>query len=151
MSCRTELSLHKAKLRIVLRLINIPTVWELVLLVNEELVWILMVMLLILNLDTDWMMLLFNFLLIHAILRILSDLWRRLVVLRFLLIIQLIKNFYSNISWVRTRRHCLRSFLIDRVFCLVSGEELLLRNSWVNIVWYRTHIIIWSHRIRSSN
>jgi hypothetical protein len=91
-------------------------------------------MLLILNLDSDWMMLLFNFLLIHAILRILSDLWRRLVVGQFLLIIQWIKNFYSNISWVRTRRHSLRSFLIDRVFCLVSGEELLLRNSWINIV-----------------
>jgi hypothetical protein len=78
MSGGTELSFCKAKLRIALRLlVDISTVLELILLIDEELIRILMIMLLVLNLDPYRMMLLFKLLLIHAILRKLCVFCRR--------------------------------------------------------------------------
>jgi hypothetical protein len=149
MSSRTELSFCKAKLRVCLRLVDISTVLELILLINEELIWIFMIMLLILYLNPDRMMLLFEFLLIHAILRILSVFWRRQWY--FLLIFWRIINFYSYTIRVRAWRHCLRSLLIYRAFVLVSCEDLLLRNCWIYIVWNWTHVIIGRDWIWSPN
>lgn len=144
MSCGTELSFCKAKLRIALRLlVDISTVLDLILLINEELIRILVIMLLIFNLNPYRMMLLFKLLLIHAILRKLCVFCRRYIIWRSLLIILYrIIYFWSNAIWVRAWRNCLRSLLINRALVLISIKDLLLRYCWADIVWKRTLVII---------